>query len=194
MPTDLPVTADLAGSALALFHAESQAIAAGPGASIRQSMLAAAVAAVPGSYTIKKGENLGKRKGVTSSAKSYTFSLPAGAIANASATCFQFNIDTTGVTGTMDPKWNMGNEVSISFISDTVGTFDPKVSCLMMKTTPNVNWKPGTKPVTISMTINKPFLEAVRAAAPGDVTFKMAINGYVAPPEGSSSSSSDEDK
>lgn len=170
MPTDLPANlgdmlpASLAGAPM-----------------LQQTLAATAAAQLPGEFVIKKGENIAKKKGVKSTATHYIIPFTIGSIANLDSSCFQYhlNINVSAWPSGFDPY----KEFTTEYHSDTVGTVtSSSQSCIVEAGKPNINWKPGKKPVTGTVTISKKFLQALRDAVTTDLVMKLTVAGYVAPP------------
>lgn len=168
MPTDLPVNF---GDALPASFSNPMAL--------QQTLAATAAAQLPGQFTIKKGEKLAKRKGVKSTATHYIIPFSIGPITNLGSSCFQYRLNVN--TPTMPTGFDSNKEFSSEFRSDKVGTASATQSCITEAGKPNINWKPGTKPVTGTITIGKKFLEALRDATPTDFVMKLTVTGYVEP-------------
>lgn len=168
MPTDLPANF---GDALPAFSSNAMVL--------QQTLAATAAAQVPGQFIIKKGESLAKRKGVKSTATHYIIPFSIASVSNTISSCFQYNLNVN--TPSLPAGFDSTKEFTSEFRSDTIGTATPTQSCIFEAGKTNINWKPGAKPVTATITISKKFLDALRNATEGDFVMTLTVTGYVEP-------------
>lgn len=178
MPTDMPVAvaSPLLDASIAL-----------------HSTLAASTAAtVPATatFTIKKGENLAKRKGIKSTATQYILPFSAVSVSDPTNSCIEMLLNVN--VDKLPTQFNPPAEWSAAIMSNVAGVLKPQTSaCIVEAARPNINWKAGAKNPVATVTITKKFVEALRAAIPGDLVLTVAIGGGVST---ASSGSGEEDK